>query len=1075
MLLQLRSHFTGASLDSIIEDVAKAFKVIGKIAGVFFVIFIVITAFAISLLPYFDLKILRERIAIEASSKLKSKVTISHAFLAIYPRPNVTLRGVMVESSQWGKLTSGEMKIYPHLTPLLKKKIELKKLVLKRPILHLTLADVSIDKGKKGVLYLKQIGVPVIPALKIAGGEVNVLRRGKEEPFFTIQGVQGEIYPQNSEEVKLGLQFTCSGATRVELRGRGDPILGKGNFELIAEGISLDKLVPFMGWEGIRVISSYMNLVVYGEVQSWERMQLKLGGEEFRITLADQGGEEEIRAGAWKGLIERELDVWSLNIEPVEFFAPSMKVSAHVDVKGGEFCAFRIEGTGVKVAEVRKSALTVFEKYKTVQEIFQILQEGEIAQVIFSGEGKDFREAFDLEHNMDIRGTLFGGKVVVPKGILPLEAVSGKVEISQAIMRGWDIDARLGRSMARNGTLLIGLTEERDIFHLEAKVEADGSDIVYYLPLILKEEVLRSEIKKFREVKGRVMGRLVLGENTNDIRPMLEVDTFQVAFRHDFFPVPVSLEDGKFSLRERVLVWKGVKGRLGGGTISQGAGRVSLTAKRPSFEISSLEGNLMLGEVGTLLKEHLGLAWLKSIKGALKFKDLKLKATFNPFLIETISFRARPGDLVIHQSFTPFPLFLKGGNLSLDKKMLTWSGVNGKLGKSTLRHAVVKVSLLVKKPSLEISLLEGAIVLDELGGWLKGLLGLGGLKSIKGDLKFKRLKLKGALNPFQIKNISFRAWAGDIFIHPSFVNTPFSLKGCKLNAREGLVIKVLRDGNRRPYGKLLWETDSIVWGTYRGRSAEGSVIFDYQRTKIMVNRADLCGINFQGSVSVDKRLTILAFQFGAKEAELSQTVSCLRGKESPVEGAFNLDGDLKAKGGKDPLEESSQGTLLFHSTKGKIYRWTLFSRLFSLLNVMEFFKGKLPDLKQKGFTYDTFTIKGEVKNGSLHLKEAVIDGPAMKIVGEGEVHLLKGEADLVILLAPLKTVDIVMDHIPILGKILTGESGTFISVPFSVKGPLDDPKITPLPPSTVGSALWGLIKRTLEAPIEVIKPALPKQ
>jgi hypothetical protein len=77
--------------------------------------------------------------------------------------------------------------------------------------------------------------------------------------------------------------------------------------------------------------------------------------------------------------------------------------------------------------------------------------------------------------------------------------------------------------------------------------------------------------------------------------------------------------------------------------------------------------------------------------------------------------------------------------------------------------------------------------------------------------------------------------------------------------------------------------------------------------------------------------------------------------------------------------------------------------------------------------------------------------------------------------APLKTVDTVLKHIPIVGRIITGKNGTFISVPFSVKGPIDDPKVTLLPPEAVGSGLWGVLKRTLQVPVDAVKTVISKK
>ncbi|MBW2039554.1 MAG: AsmA-like C-terminal domain-containing protein [Deltaproteobacteria bacterium] len=927
-----------------------------KTKRIFLLIFIILFALALFVLPHIELKGARKRIAGEASSKLKAKVVISHAYLSLFPWPHITLKGIRIESPQWGGFISEEMRVYPRLAPLFKKEVALKRLFLKGPTLDLTLAEGAMTKGKGTIIpYLKKRGVRKIPSLEVEGGRVNILRPGEKNHFFKIQALEGNIVPRKKGEVELGLQFSCSGAARVELKGKGDPALGRGWFNLIVEGISLDKLISLIRREEITIVSSRMDLGVHGEAKGWDKIRLQLEGGDFQIILADEeGGREEIRGDNWEGVIKREGNLWSGKIGPLELLSPSLRVSAWAKEERGESFSFIIKGIDVKVEEVRRVVLKLMGKDETVKEIFHILQGGEVSQIVCYGEGKDLREAVDVEHNMRIRGTLSEGKVLVPAGPLPLEEVSGEVLISQAVMQGWGIEARLGRSIAKEGKLVIGLTAERDIFHLEAEVEADAGDIVHYLPMVLKEE-LRLGIKRFQEANGWAHGRLVLGENIHAVDPRVEVEDFQVSFNHELFPWPISLE---------------------------------------------------------------------------------------------------------------------GGDLALQDGVLTWKGVKGKLGRSTLYHGAGSISLLGDKPSLEISSLAGDVDLEDVDKWLKGNLGL---KSIRGDLKLEDLRFKAVLNPFRAEGISFHGRCGDGAIYPSFSSTPFFLKGVEVICNDGLSLKESGDGRPKPYGELILRADTITWEDYIWRDAEGVVTFGDKGTSIKVARADLCGINCQGTISQGEGMTTLAFRFWARGAGPSPTISCLWGKDAHIEGTFLLEGDIKAEGKEDPLRESSQGSLLIRSQKGRIYRWTILSRIFSLLNVMEFFKGKFPDFTQKGFQYDKFIIKGDLKDGSLCLEEAVIDGTAMKIVGEGKIDLLKGEANLVVLIAPLKTVDIIMNNIPIFGKVFTGKSGTFISVPFGVTGPLDDPKITTLPPSAVGAGLWGLLKRTLQVPGEVIKPVLPKK
>jgi hypothetical protein len=75
------------------------------------------------------------------------------------------------------------------------------------------------------------------------------------------------------------------------------------------------------------------------------------------------------------------------------------------------------------------------------------------------------------------------------------------------------------------------------------------------------------------------------------------------------------------------------------------------------------------------------------------------------------------------------------------------------------------------------------------------------------------------------------------------------------------------------------------------------------------------------------------------------------------------------------------------------------------------------------------------------------------------------------LVAPFKTVDRLVDIIPLVGHVL---GGTLISIPFKAKGDLKDPSVIPLPPTAVGSEVLGILERTLKLPITIIQPIFSK-
>jgi uncharacterized protein YhdP len=404
----------------------------------------------------------------------------------------------------------------------------------------------------------------------------------------------------------------------------------------------------------------------------------------------------------------------------------------------------------------------------------------------------------------------------------------------------------------------------------------------------------------------------------------------------------------------------------------------------------------------------------------------------------------------------PLPLEDVSGEFTIEEAVLRCQDADARLGRTTAKGLTLVVGLISKREAFH---LDGVIDADaaDLTHYLPLIIKDEGLRGEIASFREAEGRGKGRLVLGENVN-HIRAQVEVKGFHCSFrhASSPgrISVDGGRLSLKNG---------------KAVWRADSVTWKALRWSNIQGAVAFEDRGIDITVAKADLCGLRCTGSVYSHAGLITNAFQFWADKADLASTLKCLWGKDARIEGQFLFDADMWAEGKKDPLKEASQGSLLFISRNGRIYRWTLLSRLFSMLNVIGLFKGNFPDFTQEGFQYNQFVMTGELRDGYLYLNEFVIDGPALKIVGEGRIDISRGEADIVLLLAPLKTVDTVMRHIPVVGRIVTGKSGTFISVPFSVTGPLDNPKVTLLPPEAVGNGLWGLLKRTLQTPVELFK------
>jgi hypothetical protein len=164
------------------------------------------------------------------------------------------------------------------------------------------------------------------------------------------------------------------------------------------------------------------------------------------------------------------------------------------------------------------------------------------------------------------------------------------------------------------------------------------------------------------------------------------------------------------------------------------------------------------------------------------------------------------------------------------------------------------------------------------------------------------------------------------------------------------------------------------------------------------------------------------------------------------------------------VKESLRGRLRLELENGVIERGNLLAKIFSILNVSQIFKGRLPDLKTKGLPYHRISANFAMKEGIASTEDFLIDSDAMRITVVGKIDLGKNLIDAKVGVHPLVTVDMVLSNIPIAGYILTGKDKGFLSYVYEVKGDLDDPKIEAIPFKTMGEGLLGIFKRILETP-----------
>jgi len=278
--------------------------------------------------------------------------------------------------------------------------------------------------------------------------------------------------------------------------------------------------------------------------------------------------------------------------------------------------------------------------------------------------------------------------------------------------------------------------------------------------------------------------------------------------------------------------------------------------------------------------------------------------------------------------------------------------------------------------------------------------------------------------------------------------------------------------NLQVEGTIRFKTNSLHYGRFAWDPFRADITVGQNVVEVNIEEARLCGISTTGIVKVVDQELSIDLQPALRSRELESTAKCLLDETIRATGDFELKGRIFAQAKPEDLFPALRGKLEFQAKNGKVYYMVELARILEFVNLTEVYRGKLPDMRKEGLAYKLIIIRGSLLDGKLIINEAMLDGPTLQMAAQGELDLTNQKIDATVLVAPLRTVDRIINLLPVIRNIF---AGTLLTIPVKVSGDLKDPKVTALSPSAIGSELTGILKRTLQLPFEIINPLLPKK
>ena len=1186
--------------------------------------------------------------------------------LAFFPRPHVVISAVNFTLPDYISGTVKSLKIYPKILPLFTGEIQMSAIQARSPEIRVRLPATPEDKSASPKPFsIDTLGdrlnaaISAVPELKIPSMVVRV-RNGRvdffkdRERFLGLHNVNGRTHR------KGGL---------VEFRAKchsnlWESIAIKGQYEAAGfkfkSQIEIKQLRPhavadyFFPQSDLKMTNARANLTLNLQTDGPKYLQAKAIGS--LPYMYWKRGSKDLKFTGTHFQCEFQLrdQAVSLSLTQLDLQDPRLSLAGRLDLNPEPpRIQLALEGKQINVAAAQKIATALTENSDTVSEIFEILRGGDFQRIALSVAGPNLARLAEFENYL-IQGNLIGGNIFISEGQLNLEDVKGDATIANGILKGENIEVRMGNSFGRQGKIAIALTEDTAPFHIEGLIQADLSQLPPILTRLVENNQFRKELALLKKVEGSAGGMLIIGEDIRDINVKVMASDIRLKADYQRIPYPVIITNGSLVLDGSRITLTNFDASVGKSSLNQLSSKFGWE-KSSSLELSSESAKVDLSQLHAWLMQNKEMAPdlkdIQTINGTVILKNTKLSGP--PFKPARWRLKSKgnlqnvlmnspllPGDLAVtrgHFSFEGDRLKVKNWNVNVGKSSLAGLSANLKWGKTatltansgktvvwldeiypwlkshkTLKQHVKNIrplsgsltfhSLTFKGPitgktdskvnlsgaiekwhirstkfPTDIELIGGDLLwrgtridlqetsarfgtstinrlslgqqwgkislfefnadsaniqIAELYPWLVSFETLDkmfkGFNATQGKLALRGVDFKGPVGraktwQFQLAgDIQGLGLESDYFKAPIHINmakfsakdTPglsglhgridldtaqlgwedshLTLQGNASFSANELWLELKLAGDRLSWdqvdqianldkqmgpgdahkllGSLRAELDQFTYDGYTFQPMHADISFEKAHTRIVIKKADLCGIQFPGILKVSADEFEFYFNPVAENQNLEPSIACLSAKKNLADGTFNLEGELLSKARPTDALKSMTGNLEFTAEQGRIYRFGMLAKIFALLNVTEIYRGEVPDLKGKGFAYNSMVANGVFEDGKLIIADTSIDSPSMGIAIEGDIDLIKKKVNLVVLVAPFKTVDRIVKIIPLVGTIM---GGNLISIPFRAVGDLDDPDVIPLSPTAVGSGLLGILERTLKLPITIIQPVLP--
>jgi hypothetical protein len=635
------------------------------------------------------------RIAQTASQAIEGQVDFEQIRFAFLPRPHVIISQGQMAVQDVVQGTWSEILVFPRLGALLLARIEVADLTVKQPDFKLKLPVPSGEKTGKPRSFLKD-GDLRQQMEKGLGSLVSVL----QDIELTIENGHLIVLAQDKaplewQDVTAGLSvahhrvsvdLTCRSSffQRIALKSEANPDTLNVNGTVTIEGLGPHSLLSY--WypdTGHRITDGQMDVTLEFQSQDGRNWQTGFESRIASFKVQKNTHQADIGPGSLKGRCDVSASQMSIHIDRLDLDHPQLSLGGTLSVTPSETAGVHLQVTGQNVDAhgVRSTALSLGGHIPDVREVFDWVKGGRVPTVTIEFQGKDWADLSELER-WRIDGQIADGSLFVPEVNLDLTDVYGHAVIENGILTAENVRADTGKTQGRQGSLKIGLVGDAKPFHLDMDVNADLAALPSILERVINDKQFRSELSRIEDLKGMATGKLILGENLDDISVKIDVSQFDLKARYKRLPHPLSVKGGRFQFKNNEIRIGDLSAQIKNTHFSKISGRMNWR-HTPEFDVRTGAGAIVLAEIYPWLREQGNLAeFLKAVEalnGSIAVSRLDLKGPFSRPSAWRFNISGDIQNLAVKTHRLPQKLVLRRGHFKLAPETLTLSKSRARL------------------------------------------------------------------------------------------------------------------------------------------------------------------------------------------------------------------------------------------------------------------------------------------------------------------------------------------------------------------------------------------------------------